>query len=185
MKRLCLIISAALLLFALCALPAAAYINRGTVEITCDTTELSLKVGETVEVPYTLDPETSDQMPGCGMADCPENCGANCLSKDGNCTCDDINYKTYYTEVQVKKADDNVVQVTAADGVATFTAVGPGSCTVNLAARLREFTGSSVDIQVTVTGEEKTGQVWPWIVAAILIAAAAAVIVRKNRTHSA
>lgn len=181
MKKAFLVLTAALLLFAGLSLPAAAYINRGTVQISCDTAELALEVGQTVQVEYALDPESSDQMPGCGMSDCPEHCGAGCLSKDGNCTCDITAYQTYYTEVQVKKADEKVVRVSCADGVATFEAVGPGSCTVNLAARLREFTGTSVDIEVTVTGAKKpTG----WLVGGCLLLAAAVagiLIARKKR----
>ena len=186
MKKILVVLTVAMLLFAVLSLPAAAYINRGTVQISCDTTELELEVGQTVQVEYTVDPESSDQMPGCGMSDCPEACGAGCLSKDGNCTCDITAYQTYYTEVQVKKADEAVVQVSCADGVATFEAVGPGSCTVNLAARLREFTGTSVDIQVIVTGASKTGRAWPWVLALVLAAAAAAaVIVRRKRGGAA
>lgn len=181
MKKAFVVLAVALLLFAGFSLPAAAYINRGTVQISCDVTELALEAGQTVQVEYTVDPESSDQMPGCGMSDCPENCGAGCLSKDGNCTCDSTVYQTYYTEVQVKKADESVVRVSCENGVATFEAVGPGSCTVNLAARLREFTGTSVDIEVTVTGTEKPAG---WLVGGCLLLAAAAaaiVVARKKR----
>lgn len=181
LKRFAAVLLSAALLAAIWAGNALAYINRGTVEISCDTSELTLEVGQTAEVPYTVEPASSEQTAGCGMSDCPENCGAGCLSKDGNCTCDDTSLKTYYSEVQVKKADESVVLVSAADGVATFEAVGPGSCTVNLAARLREFTGTSVDIVVTVTGAAKKAPLWPWILGLALAAAAAAVVAVRKR----
>lgn len=181
MKKAFVVLAVALLLFAGFSLPAAAYINRGTVQISCDVTELALEVGQTVEVEYSVDPTMSMQTQGCGMSDCPEACGPNCLSKEGNCTCVDTTPIPFYAEVLVKKIDDSIVSVSCENGVATFEAVGPGSCTVNLAARLREFTGTSVDIEVTVTGTKKPAG---WLVGGCLLLAAAAaaiVVARKKR----
>ena len=187
MKKICIVTCMLMLLFTAGAQTAFAYINRGTVHISCDTKELMLEVGQTAQITYGLDPESSDQMPGCGKSDCPEDCGPGCMSKDGNCTCGIITYQTYYPEVQVKKADESIVSVSTENGVATFTAVAPGKCTVNLAARLREHTGSSVDIEVTVLQPEKAPVIWPWLTGAGVAAAAVAVSVgltkRNRRNH--
>lgn len=129
----------------------SAYIRRGTVGISVDREKIELKPGESCQVSVTLDPEQDDQMPGCGMADCPDECGKKCLSENGNCTCDITAYKTYYTNVEIKIDAPEIVEVAYEDGIAVFTALAPGETNVNLAARLREYTGSSVDIAVTVT----------------------------------
>lgn len=129
----------------------SAYIRRGTVGISVDKEKIELKSGESCQVSVTLDPEQDDQMPGCGMADCPDKCGKKCLSENGNCTCDITTYQTYYTNVEIKIENPEIVEVAYEDGIAVFTALAPGKTNVNLAARLREYTGSSVDIAVTVT----------------------------------
>ncbi|MCR4963715.1 MAG: hypothetical protein K6B40_07545 [Firmicutes bacterium] len=169
MKKTCFAFITILLLLTAFSLPAAAYINRGTVQIHCDTTALTLAVGQTVQVPYSVDPAESLQTQGCGMADCPDGCGANCLSREGNCVCVDTVPVPFYTEVLVKKIDERIVSVSCDNGIATFQGLAPGSCTVNLAARLREFTGSSVDIAVTVEGAG-TANVW-WIAGICLLLA--------------
>lgn len=151
MRKLLTMMLALAIALSLFVMPAAAYIERGTVHISADQDAVELKTGETTTVAITLDPAQDDQMPGCGMADCPETCGENCLSKDGNCTCDITSYETYYTEVPIKIDAPEVVEATYENGVLTLKGLAAGTTNVNVAARLREYTGSSVDIQVTVT----------------------------------
>lgn len=166
---------------------ASAYIERGTVHITGDTSPITIAVGETAAVAVTLDPAESDQMPGCGMSDCPETCGQNCLSKDGNCTCDDTSYKTFYTEVQFKKLDESIATAEYADGIVTITGVAPGTTTVNIAARLREYTGSSINVEVTVVepvpehAPVNMGIVGGIAAAVIVLLAAVVVLVIKRK----
>lgn len=95
MKKVMGFLGALIMTCTLLPFSAMAYIERGTVQISCDAEELTLGVGETYELAVTIDPAQEDQMPGCGMSDCPQKCGSNCLSKDNNCTCDSTSYDTY------------------------------------------------------------------------------------------
>ncbi len=165
------------------SVPSFAYIERGTVHIYADTEGVSLKVGESATVAITLDPAQEDQMPGCGMADCPQECGQNCLSDDGNCTCDIITYETYYTEVIVTNKNEAVAEASYADGVLTIKALAEGEASINVAARLREYMGSSVNI--TVTAEKpapavSTGTIVGIGAAAIIVFAAVVVFSVKK-----
>ena len=182
MKKKILLLLALVLCIAVTAVPAAAYIERGTVHIYADKTELFLKEGETGYVAITLDPAEEDQMPGCGMADCPQTCGQNCLSNDGNCTCDITTYQTYYTEVLVNNKSEAIAEAVYADGVLTIKALSEGQAKINVAARLREYMGSSVNITVTV---EKTAAPFALIAgisAAVVVIIAAAVVFAVKKT---
>ena len=196
MKKTITAVALALLVPLVLSLQAAAYIERGTVHISADTADIHLLVGESYELPVTIDPAESQQTTGCGMADCPERCGANCLSREGNCTCDDTSLKTYYPEVQLKKLDEQVASAVYEDGTVRFTGVGAGSCTVNIAVRMREYTGSSIEVNVTVEEApaptptpltaEADGMNTALIVgvcAAVLVIAAGTVVFVRNRKH--
>jgi len=181
MKKIGTYLTALFLCAALMAGSASAYIHRGTVQITSDTEEIRFCTGEIFQVRLQLDPAQDRQTPGCGMADCPEKCGQNCLSAEGNCTCDGTYLETYYADVQISNDDPGVVEVTYQDGTATFTALKPGTSNVTLAVRLREYTGSSVVIPVTVESSGLGPALWVGLAFAVVLAAAVLIAVVKKK----
>ena len=132
---------------------ANAYIDRGTVIITAETDSATVAEGEELVFPVSVDPMKDSQMEGCGMSDCPEKCGPGCLSKDGNCTCDSTEYKDYFTSVKVKASDPDIASAEFENGSMVIKGLKEGETDLNFGARLREWTGSSIDVHVTVTGK--------------------------------
>ena len=69
------------------AVPSLAYFNRGAVQISLSQTSISIDKGASASVSVTIDPIKEDQLPGCGMAECPQTCGSSgCLNENGECT---------------------------------------------------------------------------------------------------
>ena len=170
---------------ALCAVmlasPASAYIERGTVHITADTKEIELSAGSSQTLQIALDPMQDSQMPGCGMADCPSSCG-DCLTPDGNCPCDGTEYETYYTEVLTSSSDPAIEEALWEDGEVRLDAYRAGACTIKLSARLREYTGTSVEIAVTVVDNTPDFKLWVGIGGILLIGII--LILKKKREDS-
>lgn len=156
MKKVMGFLGALIMTCTLLPFSAMAYIERGTVQISCDAEELTLGVGETYELAVTIDPAQEDQMPGCGMSDCPQKCGSNCLSKDNNCTCDSTSYDTYYADLKIKDKNEGIADAVYEDGKVIITALSEGETELKLSARLREYLGTSVVVAVKVVakGEE-------------------------------
>lgn len=150
MKKLLSVFLTVILTCTLLSFSALGYIERGTVTITSDVAELTLEVGQVYELAVKIDPMQEDQMEGCGMSDCPEKCGANCLSKDGNCTCDSTSYETYYAAMKIKDKNEGVVTAEYEEGIVTITAVAAGETELKLSARLREYLGTSITVAVKV-----------------------------------
>lgn len=184
MRRFVLFIGMTFLCAALLLEPAYAYINRGTVHITLDTEQIELSPGSSQPIMITLDPVQDSQMPGCGMADCPDGCG-NCLTSDGNCPCDGTEYETYYTEVLTSSSDPSVAEASWTDGQVILEAHRPGSCTVKLSARLREYTGSSAELMVTVTSDSTASVLWIAIGCVILLLITAVIIINTKKKRGA
>ncbi len=76
-----------------------AYFNRGTVSVSLGENALSMTAGTVSSVSVTIDPIKQDQLPGCGMAECPQTCGDGCLNESGECMCAGTEYRTYYSEI--------------------------------------------------------------------------------------
>ena len=53
---------------------ASAYFNFGTVGVSLGTTYVSLQTGASTNVSVSINPSSSDQTLGCGMAKCPQSC---------------------------------------------------------------------------------------------------------------
>ncbi|MFT3952548.1 MAG: hypothetical protein QM689_11500 [Oscillospiraceae bacterium] len=149
-KLIALIVVAAMLPAVPAVFHASAYFDRGEVKIAAASDSVTLREGESVTVGLTLTPSSSEQLPGCGMAECPQTCGDGCLNADGECTCGGLEKTTYYTVVDAATSNSSVAYAQYNNGTVTVTAVGAGTATVTLTASLRQFTSTTARIDVTV-----------------------------------
>lgn len=150
-----------LAVLALCmqvTMPAFAYFQRGDVKIKAGKQSISLEQGGSENVSITLTPSSSDQLPGCGMPECPQSCGEKeCLDANGECTCNGTTYKTYYAYASASSSNTSVATAKYDNGTVSIKGVGPGTATITLTASLRQFTSTSTTIQVTVSAKNNGG----------------------------
>lgn len=134
---------------------ASAYFDRGPTEVDLGQEQLTLAVGERVTVTVRVDPESAAQLPGCGMAECPQTCGdKNCLDENGECMCAGLEYKTYYADIRTATSDASIATVNYANGVIGVTGVSPGTAEITVSGMLRQYRESSQVMRVTVTAGE-------------------------------
>ena len=80
-KRLLSAVCVAVLFSCLFTVPSFAYFNRGAVTMQLGQTSVSVAEGKSVSVSVTVNPISEQQLPGCGMAECPQSCGnTGCLN---------------------------------------------------------------------------------------------------------
>lgn len=142
------------------AAPAYAYFDRGTIGVRLGQSAVSLTEGDSASVSVTLSPASSDQLPGCGMAECPQICGEkDCLDENGNCKCAGTQYTTYYAEAKVTSSNSSVASasVDRNGGSVYIDAVGPGSATITVTGSLRQYTSSSASFTVNVASAPSSG----------------------------
>ena len=132
-------------------LQSEAYFNRGSISVQLGKTAISLTAGSSSTVSVTIDPIKQDQLPGCGMAECPQTCGDGCLDENGECMCGGTEYKTYYSEAVVSSSDSSVATASYSNGTLTVRGESPGSAEITVTGKLRQWTDTSVTLQVTVT----------------------------------
>ena len=151
-KRLIVAVMTALLVIQ-CATPAYAYFQRGSVNISVGRSSVTLNQGGSESVSVSMSPSSDSQLPGCGMAECPQSCGEKeCLDANGECTCNGKSYQTYYAYASVSSSNTSVATASYGGGVVSIRGVGPGTATITLTASLRQYTSTSTSIQVTVNG---------------------------------
>ena len=135
--------------------PAArvsAYYDRGPVKVYLGQTAVSVAQGAVVTVSAQVDPASDEQLPGCGMAQCPQECGElGCLDARGQCQCAGTTYQTYYANVRINSADTTVATASYKAGVVSITGVAPGETVVSVTGSMRQFTDTTATIRVTVT----------------------------------
>ncbi len=152
-RRVCIAVAASMLWLTAAAVPSLAYFNRGAVQISLSQTSLSLDQGASASVSVTIDPIKEDQLPGCGMAECPQTCGSSgCLNENGECTCAGTNYKTYHSSVAVSSSNASVATASYANGTLTVKGVGAGTAVITATGSMRQYTDASVTMNVTVKG---------------------------------
>ncbi len=135
------------------AAPSFAYFNRGAVELSPGSTSVSVAAGSSASVSVGIDPIKEDQLPGCGMAECPQTCGSSgCLNENGECTCAGTAYKTYYSTVSVSSSNQSVASASYSNGAVTIKGVSAGTAVITVTGSMRQYTDSSVSINVNVTG---------------------------------
>jgi hypothetical protein len=132
--------------------------DQGTVGVSVGRQSISLEQGETGNVSVTFSPASSSQLPGCGMAECPQSCGEKeCLDANGQCTCNGTTYQTYSAYATVSSSNTSVATASyGGSGVVSISALSPGTATITVTASLRQFTSTSTTITVTVTAVEQT-----------------------------
>ena len=138
-------------------LQSEAYFNRGTVSLSLGENALSLTAGTVSSVSVTIDPIKQDQLPGCGMAECPQTCGDGCLNESGECMCAGTEYRTYYSEVAVSSSDASIASASYANGTLTVNGNAPGTASISVTGKLRQYTDSTVVLPVTVTAAVSSG----------------------------
>lgn len=141
-----------LLVTAALTAPSFAYFNRGPVSLSVGQTSLSLRTGESASVSVNIQPIKEQQLPGCGMAECPQSCGATgCLNEYGECTCGGTTYQTYYSSVTAVSGNSGVASASYTGGTLTVKGVSPGTATITVTGSMRQYTDTSVQVAVTVT----------------------------------
>lgn len=148
---LCGGLAAALILIP--SLDVLAYINRGTVAVSLGETTAQVVAGQTAAISATLTPTSHDELPGCGMAYCPQQCSPGCVNDTGDCACNGKTYTTYQAGMTLTSADTGVATATYADGVITVVGHKAGTTTLSAVGTLRQYSSSAPQkIRVTVTG---------------------------------
>ncbi len=132
------------------AIKALAYFDKGPVEINLGDTDIKMKEGESISVSVGVNPASEEQLPGCGMAECPQQCGTGCLDKNGQCQCNGMEYQTYYAKVTVSSSDSGIAAVKYSNGVIAVKGISAGEATITVTGGLRQYTDSSGQIKVTV-----------------------------------
>ena len=151
------IVSVVMLLAGTFAVPSFAYIERGDVNISGDSS-YTLEVGETAELSVT--PYEEEHLPGCGMKDCPTVCGEKeCIIEGPNgqqeCVCAGRDYVTYKAAVEAESSDDSVATAEYDKaGHVVITAKGAGTAEVNITAEFREYNSAEKTVKVTVKGSD-------------------------------
>lgn len=121
---------------------------------------VSVASGSSMTIACTVSPEAESQLPGCGMAECPQACDGlvkpgdskpgGCLDANGWCTCAGTGYYTAYTSVQVSSSDPSVARASYASGVLSIVGYRPGTATISISASLSKHAPSAASTTVTV-----------------------------------
>lgn len=143
---------------------ATAYFDRGPVAVEVGQSAATVEEGGSMTVNVRVTPASAVQLPGCGMAECPQTCGEkNCLDKDGECTCNGLQHKTYYADVQTATSDASIAAVSYNSGVISIRGIAPGQAVITVTGMLRQYRAGSQTVKVTVTA--KTGTNAPAVTA--------------------
>lgn len=127
-----------------------AYFDLGTVAVSTGTANISLTVGHSAVSSVSIKPSSKAETAGCGMAGCPQTCGAGCLDKNGQCTCAGTAYSTYYPVVSVSSSNSSVASASYSNGVVTVKGVSAGTATITLTAKLRQYRDGADEVKVVV-----------------------------------
>ncbi len=130
-----------------------AYFQRGSVGVYAGQSSVSVSQGGSAAVSLSFSPASSSQLPGCGMAECPQICGEkDCLDANGECKCAGTTYMTYYASANAYSSNTSVATASCSGSTVYITGISPGSATITVTASLRQFTSTSTSIYVTVSG---------------------------------
>lgn len=167
-KRAAALVLAAVMAVCLCVPSQAfAYFSKDPVNISLGSSSVTVREGSTTSVRLTIDPMSEEQLPGCGMAICPDACNGlatpggvvgGCLDENGWCTCGGTKYSTHYTNVSVSSSNTYVASVSYSGGSLKITGRSQGEATIRISATLDNHADASASLDVTVTG---SGSVTP------------------------
>lgn len=151
-KKIIPVVCIVLLLECIMTVPSFAYFNRGAVSMQLGQTSVSVQEGKSVSVSVTVNPISEQQLPGCGMPECPQSCGnTGCLNEYGECTCGGTTYQIYYSDVKAVSGNSSVASASYANGTLTIRGVSAGTTNITVTGSMRQYTDTSQTISVTVT----------------------------------
>lgn len=116
--------------------------------------------GASQTVTCSVYPISESQLPGCGMAECPQECDGlttpggvvgGCLNADGWCTCAGTGYITAYTSVSVSSSDPSVARASWNGGVLNVSGYRSGTAIISVYATLSKHESASSSMTVTVS----------------------------------
>ena len=136
---------------------AFAYYNLPGVAITLSQSSVAIVSGQTQTVGVSVNPTQEDQLPGCGMAECPQTCPPECIGPGGWCICAGTTFVTKYTQVQVSSSNSSVARASYNGGTLSITGVSQGTATVTVTASLEKHVNSVTYITVSVTAPSGGG----------------------------
>ena len=120
-----------------------AYFQRGSVGVYAGQSSVSVSQGGSAAVSLSFSPASSSQLPGCGMAECPQICGEkDCLDANGECKCAGTTYMTYYASANAYSSNTSVATASCSGSTVYITGISPGSATITVTASLRQFTST-------------------------------------------
>lgn len=132
--------------------PASAYFDRGPISVTLGKSQTTIEQGKEESIPVSIDPSQQQQLPGCGMAECPQTCGeSNCLNANGECICAGTEAQTYTAVVDVLSSNPSVASANYSNGVLKISAISSGEATITVTGKMRQYTNTSKQVKVTVT----------------------------------
>lgn len=148
----------AVLVFVVC-FPWQAYAYSPEGPVVSLTSSVSLVAGEKQTVSCSVNPLSEKQLPGCGMADCPESCGeivtpsgtSSCKNSEGWCQCGGTTYYTAYTQVNVSSSNPSIARASWRDGSLTIVGHSGGTATITVSASLAKHNGGSASVTVRVS----------------------------------
>lgn len=154
--RRCMVLTVLMIVtFSMMCTESFAYFQRGSVGVYAGRGSVSVAQGGSTAVSLSFSPASSSQLPGCGMAECPQACGEGCLDANGECTCAGTAYTTYYTSASAYSSNTSVATASCSGNTVYIRGVSPGSATITVTASLRQYTSTSTSIAVTVTAAAK------------------------------
>lgn len=145
---------------------AFAYFSKDPVSISFGSSSVSVAAGSSATVSLSVSPMSEQQLPGCGMAICPQECNGlatpdgvvgGCLNDAGWCTCGGTTYYTAYTNVTVSSSNPYVARASVAGSALTVTGVSEGTATITVYGQLDKHADASASMQVTVGAASSGG----------------------------
>ena len=108
-KRSLIFVMALLITGVMTCSDSFAYFQRGSVGVYAGQSSVSVSQGGSAAVSLSFSPASSSQLPGCGMAECPQICGEkDCLDANGECKCAGTTYMTYYASANAYSSNTSV-----------------------------------------------------------------------------
>ncbi len=160
--------AASLLLVLMTCLPvqAFAYFSKPAVSISFGASSVSLAQGQSQTIGLSVSPMQEQQLPGCGMAICPDACNGlttpdgrpgGCLNEAGWCTCGGFEYYTAYTQISVSSSNPYVARASASGSSLSIQALSPGTATITVYASLSKHVDSAASMTVQVSAPASSG----------------------------
>ena len=157
------------LFLSLCLAPGTAWAYFSYPAPSISVPELvELYSGDSQQVTCAVDPLSERQLPGCGMAECPQACDGlenpqtgvtgGCLNADGWCTCAGTMYSTVQTNVSVSSSNPSVARASWAGGVLSIKGYKAGSVTITVNAALAKHESASAQVHVEVVAPPAASQ---------------------------